>query len=86
MDIEERDIEGHAVRGIRTPTLLSPGLSIQDVGQAWGPQTRRVYLRLIVGGGLSGASCDYAWVRFVRREDVSKLQANSHLQRVVLEP
>ena len=88
LDVAEHDFGGKPVRALRTPTLQGKGLSILDVGQAWGPQTRRVQLRLIVGGALTGASCEYAWVRFVRREDVAKLQAQvqTSSQPVRLEP
>lgn len=86
LDMEERDFAGRPIRSLRTPTLQGRGLSILDVGQAWGPQTRRIHLRLIVGGSPSGASCEYAWVRFVRREDVPKLQAGLSGQQVTLEP
>jgi hypothetical protein len=75
LDLEERDIAGRAARTLRTPTLQSRGLIVLDVGRAWGPQTRRIHLRLITGGPLTGAACEYAWVRFVPREDLSRLQA-----------
>jgi hypothetical protein len=78
LDLEERDYAGKPVRTLRTPMLQGKqdkGLIILDVGKEWGKETRRVHLRLIVGGPLSGAACEYAWVRFVRREDVPKLQA-----------
>ena len=86
LDLEERNHAGRPVRSLRTPVLQGRGLSILDVGQAWGTQTRRIHLRLIVGGPLSGASCEYAWVRFVRREDVPELQARSSGRQVTLEP
>lgn len=88
LELAEHDFAGKSVRTLRTPTLQGKGLSIMDVGQAWGPQMRRINLRLIVGGALSGASCEYAWVRFVRREDVPKLQAQAQTsdQQVRLEP
>ena len=86
LELEERDFSGKSVRTLRAPTLQGKGLSVMDVGQAWGPQTRRINLRLIVGGALSGTSCEYAWVRFVRREDVAKLQAQTSDQQVRLEP
>ena len=42
----------------------------------------RLTLRLIVGGRLTGAKCEYDWVRFVRREDVGYLQEVPDLQNV----
>lgn len=76
LDMEERDFAGKPVRTLRTPTLQGKGLIVLDVGQSWGTETRRIHLRAIVGGALTGAECEYAWVRFVRREDVAKLQAS----------
>ena len=86
LDLEERDYGGRPVRALRTPTLRGPGLTVLDVGREWGPETRRMHLRLIVGGPLSGASCEYSWVRFVRREDVPRLEADLAARKVELKP
>jgi hypothetical protein len=82
LDIEERDFKGHAVRTWRSPTLTRPGLTTIDLGKEIGPTVRRLKLRLIVGGKLAGAKCDYNWVRFVRREDVARLNEAPDLQAV----
>lgn len=86
LDIEERDFSGKAVRILRSNTLKEPGLSIADVGRSWGGYTRRIVLRLIVGGELSGASCEYAWVRFIRREDLPRLKEIPDMQSIRLVP
>jgi hypothetical protein len=85
LDFEERDYQGRALRTARSSTLQKPGLSLLDLGKAWGAQTQRVVIRLIVGGQLSGAWCEYAWVRFVRREDLPRLEANPGRVKVVSE-
>lgn len=83
LEAEERDIAGHAVHIWRSPTLTRPGLTILDLGKEMGPSVWRLTLRLIVGGKLEGAECNYNWVRFVRREDVAYLQEVPTLQRIV---
>jgi hypothetical protein len=85
LDFEERDYQGRALRTARSSTLQKPGLSVLDLGREWGMQTQRVVMRLIVGGQLSGAWCEYAWVRFVRREDLPRLEANPGGLKVVSE-
>lgn len=82
LDIEERDLAGRVVHTWRSPTLTHPGLTVFDIGKEMGPNVWRLTLRLIVGGKLEGAECDYNWVRFVRREDVAYLQEVPTLQRV----
>lgn len=72
LDVEER--VGLARASVRTPAVHGPGLSVLDLGKEWGPRRGRVHLRLIVGGPLSGASAEYAWIRFVRREEVPCLK------------
>ncbi|HTE20022.1 MAG TPA: hypothetical protein VK689_16785 [Armatimonadota bacterium] len=84
LDVEERARDGRPIRTLRTPTLHAPGLIVLDVGREWGPQTRRMHLRLIAGGPLSGASCEYDWVGFVRREDIPRLQAQLSAREVGL--
>src|SRR5579871_854294 len=74
LDIEERDYFGRVAHTWRSPTLTHPGLTLIDLGKEIGPSVRRLTLRLIVGGKLEGAKCEYNWVRFVRREDVAYLQ------------
>jgi hypothetical protein len=74
LDIEERDFNGRPVHSWRSPTLVHPGITAIDLGKEIGPTVRRLTLRLIVGGKLAGAKCDYSWVRFVRRGDVARLQ------------
>jgi len=86
LDLEERDYSGHPVRTLRSSTVVEPGLSVLDLGKEWGSYTRRIVLRLIVGGALTGAQCEYAWVRFVRREDLPILMAHPDWQNVVLRP
>ncbi len=83
LDVEERDDAGKVVRTARSSTLYEPGMSVLDFGTAWGTDTRRLTLRLIVGGSLSGVACEYDWVRFVRREDLPFLQSRPNWQRVV---
>jgi hypothetical protein len=85
LDFEERDYQGRTLRTARSSTLQKPGLSVLDLGKEWGMQTQRVVMRLIVGGQLSGAWCEYAWVRFVRREDLPRLEANPGGLKVVSE-
>lgn len=82
LDIEERDVSGRMARGWRSPTLTAPGLSIIDLGKEVAPDVRRLTLRLIVGGRLEGAKCEYSWVRFVRREDVDYLKRFPDLQTI----
>lgn len=82
LDIEERGINGRPSHTWRSPTLTKPGLTIVDLGKEIEPTVRRLNLRLIVGGRLAGAKCEYNWVRFVRREDVAYLQEAPNLQNV----
>jgi hypothetical protein len=86
LDVEERDYFGKPVRIERTSTLVEPGLSVLDCGDIWGRDVRRLTLRLIVGGANEGASCEYAYVRFVRREDLPYLHRHPLTQNVVLKP
>lgn len=83
LDIEERDAAGRVAHTWRSPTLTHAGLTAIDLGKEIGPEVRRLTLRLIVGGALPGAKCDYSWVRFVRREDVAYLQECPDLQTVI---
>ena len=82
LDIEERDFAGRTTHSYRSPTLTAPGLTLVDLGREIGPSVRRLTLRLIVGGKLAGAKCEYDWVRFVRREDVGYLKEVPDLQNV----
>ena len=82
LDIQERDFAGHITHSWRSPTLTHPGLTMIDLGKVIGPSVRRLTLRLVVGGKLAGAKCEYNWVRFVRREDVAYLQEVPNLQTV----
>lgn len=87
LSIAEYDYAGHEVKSWISLGLTSPGLAIVDIGKEWGvADTRRFKLRLIVGGALQGASCEYDWVRFVNREDVPFLQAHHDWQKVELRP
>lgn len=74
LDVEERDFSGHVVHSWRSSTLTQPGLTSIDMGKALDASVRRLTVRLIVGGKLEGAKCEYRWVRFVRREDFAYLQ------------
>lgn len=82
LDVEERDITGKAVRSWRSPTLTRPGITLVDMGKAAGADTRRLTLRLIIGGKLTGARGEYDWVRFVNRNDAAFLQAHADWQKV----
>jgi hypothetical protein len=82
LQIEERDAAGRVVHSWRSPTLTQAGLTAIDLGKEIGPEVRRLTLRLIVGGTLAGAQCDYNWVRFARREDMAYLQESPDLQTV----
>lgn len=75
LDVEARDAQGQQLQGRSTPTLRQPGLTYLDLGELWGAQPRVIETRLIVGGSLSGASCDYVWLRFVSREELARLQS-----------
>ena len=81
--IDERDVSGHMVRSWRSPTLTRPGLTFIDLGKEIAPDVRRLTLQLVVGGKLSGAKCEYDWMRFVRRKDVAYLQEVPGLQDIV---
>ena len=83
LDIEERGFSGNVVHVWRSPTLTRPGLTLIDLGKELGPNVRRLTLRLIVGGKLEGAKCEYNWVRFVRREDMAYLQEVPNMQSVI---
>ncbi len=83
LDVEECDVSGHVTRSWRSPTLTQAGLTLIDLGRAIGPEVRRLTLRLIVGGALAGAKCEYNWVRFVGRRDLAYLQECPDLQTVV---
>lgn len=76
-NVEARDSKGELLQARSTPTLQKLGLTWLDLGKEWKEQPQLLQLRLYVGGALSGASCDYAWVRFVRREDLPRLQSMS---------
>ncbi len=86
LNVHEHDFQGRPVRSLRAPTLHRPGLCILDVGKPWGNQTRRIAVQLIVGGSLSGACCEYDWIRFVRREDLPFLEAHPEWNKVTLKP
>ena len=83
LEVEERDFSGRPVRTLRSPTLVRPGLTILDLGKEIGPSVRRLTLRLIVGGKLAGAQCDYNWIRFIRSEDVAWLREAPDIQTVI---
>jgi hypothetical protein len=82
LDIEERGFTGRVAHTWRSSTLTKPGLALIDLGKEIGPFVQRLTLRLIVGGKLTGAKCEYNWVRFARREDVGYLQEVPDLQNV----
>jgi hypothetical protein len=86
LDLEQRDYAGKPTHVTVTPALQYPGVIVFDVGEKWGTDVRRLYLRINVGGSLSGAQAEYAWVRFVRREDVARLRENPGWQAVDLKP
>lgn len=79
LEIEERDVNGKAVRGWRTPTRTDAGLIKLDLGDA-AKNVRRLYLRLIVGGPNEGASVAYRWVRFVSHEGAALIEANPNVR------
>lgn len=79
---------GHEVK---TDSLPEPGLVLFDVSARLhspaGPNGKsRVRLRLNVAGPRLGGSVDYAWVRFIRREDANRLRRQPDLQNVLLAP
>ncbi len=82
LDIEERDISGKAVRSWRSATLTRPGITLVDMGKAAGADTRRLTIRLIIGGKLAGAKGEYDWIRFVNRADSAFLQSHADWQKV----
>lgn len=82
LTVEEHDAGGRTTRALRSTTITKAGLTFVDVGREWGGDVRRVTLRLIVGGGLNGARCEYDWVRFVRRADAAYLQEVPDFQAV----
>ena len=75
LDLEERDNEGKAVRGKRSPTLTAPGIIRFDLGDE-AKNVRRLTLRLIVGGPNEGASAVYRWIRFASRETADLIERN----------
>ena len=74
LDVEEHGFGGRTVRTWRSTTLTRPGVTSVDLGKEFKPGMWRLTVRLIVGGKLAGAKCDYNWVRFVRREDTAYFQ------------
>lgn len=75
LDLEERDVDGAAVRGKRTPGLTTPGIIRFDLGDE-AKNVRRLTLRLIVGGPNEGASATFRWVRFASRETADLIEKN----------
>ena len=65
IEVYERAYDGTLFRSARGSTLRGPGITSLDLGDTWGRDARRVEIRLIVGGPLEGAACEYAWVRAV---------------------
>ena len=82
LEVEERDASGKPTRAWRSPTLTRPGLTLLDLGKELDGSVRRLTVRLIVGGALTGAKCEYDWLRFVKRTDVAYLQEVPGLQAV----
>ena len=82
LDVEERDVNGKPVRSWRSPTLTHSGITLLDMGKVAGADTRRLTLRLIIGGRLAGAKGEYDWVRFVSRNDSAFLLAHADWQKV----
>ncbi len=77
-----------AEKPVRSETQTAPGLIVTDVARALSGGAafagrQRLALRLIAGGANAGASCDYAYVRFVSREDAARLRENPDRQEVV---
>lgn len=72
---------------IETPNRSSPGLIFFDLpAQANLAGKRALRIRLIVEGLRNGESAEFAWVRFVRRDDAERLRENPDEQRVRLVP
>ena len=83
LEVEVRDIHGRPVRTWRSPTLVRSGLTALDLGKELGPDVWRLTLRLIVGGKLAGAKCEYNWIRFVRRQDMARLREAPDFPHIV---
>ena len=83
LDIEVLDAEGKALKGFRSTTVTTEGLSTIDLGQSLDPAVYTLRLRLIVGGPNAGCDVTYDWVRFTNRADAEFLAANPTWQRVV---
>lgn len=73
---------------VKTDSLPERGLLLFDVRARVGPtgDRQRLRLRLNVAGLRRGGSVDYAWVRFIRREDAERLRRQPDLQNTLLAP
>jgi len=76
MDIEVLDRAGKVVKGFRSSTITSAGVSEVDLRASLDPAVYTLRLRLIVGGPNEGCSATYDWVRFVSRPDAQALRAH----------
>lgn len=81
-------------RILRTPRFPGgfgrrPGIPLREVpasSDAGSGVHQHLRLRLNVAGLHRGGSVDYAWVRFIRREDAERLRRQPNLQTVLLVP
>jgi hypothetical protein len=71
----------------QTPSLDHPGLVLFDLARETGWAGKMpIRLRLNVAGLRDGGAVEYAWVRFVRREDAERLRKNPDAQELVVAP
>ena len=71
-------------RGATARPATKPGLILFDVAQASGlTGKKQLRIRLNVAGLEKGDWVDYAYARFIRREDAKRLMQNPDLQNVV---
>jgi hypothetical protein len=59
LELSVLDRDGHAVKSLRSETLIKPGVITWDLGSQLDPATYEVDLRLIVGGANEGCSVTY---------------------------
>lgn len=74
MDIDVLDAAGRKVKGFRSSTLQSNGVSYVDLTAQLDPAVYTLEIRLIIGGPNNGCRGTYNWVRFTSPEDGQRLQ------------
>ena len=74
MDIDVLDAAGKKVKGFRSSTLQSDGVSFVDLAGQLDPAAYTMEIRLIIGGPNEGCRGTYNWVRFTSPEDGQRLQ------------